>query len=103
MTENQNNKPLVSSLQSAPTRRINMNTHINTRLRLTALAAVFAFLTPTTSTMHAQVLGATEGNKLQAARLLGITRRALRLRLRELGLAVMTSGARDEDDAIAPG
>src|SRR5438874_2806723 len=34
---------------------------MNTRLRLTALAAVFAFLTPTTSTMHAQVLAATEG------------------------------------------
>jgi hypothetical protein len=36
---------------------------MNTRLRLTALAAVFAFLTPTptTSTLHAQVLAATEG------------------------------------------
>jgi hypothetical protein len=34
---------------------------MNTRLRLTALAAVFAFLTPTTSTMHGQVLAATEG------------------------------------------
>jgi hypothetical protein len=45
----------------------------------------------------------TDGNKLQAARLLAITPRALRLRLREQGLAVMTSGARDEDDAIAPG
>ena len=34
---------------------------MNTRLRLTALAAVFAFLTPTTSTLHGQVLAATEG------------------------------------------
>jgi hypothetical protein len=61
MKENQNNKPLASSLQSDPTSRIYMNTHINNCVRLTALAAVFAFLTPTTSTMHAQVLGATEG------------------------------------------
>src|SRR5438477_10493117 len=38
-----------------------MNTHMNTRLRLTALAAIFAFLTPVTSTLHAQVLAATEG------------------------------------------
>ena len=30
---------------------------MNTRLRLTALAAVFAFLTPTTSALHARVLG----------------------------------------------
>jgi len=29
--------------------------------RLTALAAVLAFLTPTTSTLHAQVLAATDG------------------------------------------
>src|SRR6266446_3444062 len=34
---------------------------MNTHLRLTTLAAVFAFLTPATSTMHAQVLAATEG------------------------------------------
>src|SRR5438477_5087882 len=38
-----------------------MNTHMNTRLRLTILAAVFAFLTPAASTLHAQVLAATEG------------------------------------------
>ena len=43
------------------TRRINMNTHMNTRLRLTMLAAVFAFIAPTTSILHAQVLAATEG------------------------------------------
>src|SRR6266545_4709023 len=34
---------------------------MNTRLHLTVLAAVFAFLTPATSIMHAQVLAATEG------------------------------------------
>src|SRR5438132_10118675 len=34
---------------------------MNTHLRLTTLAAVFAFLTPATSTLHAQVLAATEG------------------------------------------
>ena len=34
---------------------------MNTRLRLTVLATVFAFLTPTTSILHAQVLAATEG------------------------------------------
>ena len=34
---------------------------MNTRLRLTILAAVFAFLTPATSILHAQVLAATEG------------------------------------------
>jgi len=34
---------------------------MNTRLRLTILAAVFAFLTPATSTMHAQVLAPTRG------------------------------------------
>jgi hypothetical protein len=34
---------------------------MNTRLRLTALAAVFAFLTPATSTLRAQVAAATEG------------------------------------------
>src|SRR5437762_4714906 len=34
---------------------------MNTRLRLTMLATVFAFLTPTISTLHAQVLAATEG------------------------------------------
>src|SRR5438132_7219657 len=34
---------------------------MNTHLRLTMLAVVFAFLTPATSPMHAQVLAATEG------------------------------------------
>src|SRR6266403_1989910 len=43
--------------KSALTRRINKNTHMNIRLRLTALAAVFAFLTPPTFTLHARVLG----------------------------------------------
>src|SRR5437870_11061112 len=43
--------------KSALTRHINKNTHMNTRLRLTALAAVFAFLTPPTFTLHARMLG----------------------------------------------
>src|SRR5438876_1913925 len=43
--------------KSALTRRINKNTHMNTRLRLTALAAGFAFLTPPTFTLHARMLG----------------------------------------------
>src|SRR5947209_11725798 len=34
---------------------------MNKRFRLTVLATVFAFLTPATSTLHAQVLAATEG------------------------------------------
>src|SRR5437867_4965879 len=34
---------------------------MNTRLHLTVLAAVFAFLTPTTSILHAQVLAASDG------------------------------------------
>ena len=34
---------------------------MNRRLRLAAVAAAFAFLTPTTSIMHGQVLAATEG------------------------------------------
>src|SRR5262249_10094893 len=37
------------------------------------------------------VLKWTDGNKLQAARLLGITRKTLRLRLRALGLADLLS------------
>jgi two-component system nitrogen regulation response regulator GlnG len=37
------------------------------------------------------VLESTDGNKLQAARLLGITRKTLRLRLRALGLADLMS------------
>jgi two-component system nitrogen regulation response regulator GlnG len=49
------------------------------------------------------VLRMTGGNQLRAARVLGITRRTLRLRLRELGLAVTKAVGRDEDDAIASG
>ena len=60
MRENQN-KGACGFSSSALTRRINKNTHMNTRLHLTVLAAVFAFLTPATSTMHAQVLAATKG------------------------------------------
>jgi DNA-binding NtrC family response regulator len=45
------------------------------------------------------VLGSTDGNKLQAARLLGITRKTLRLRLRELGLAVTKTVEGGEDEA----
>jgi two-component system nitrogen regulation response regulator GlnG len=45
------------------------------------------------------VLEWTDGNKLQAARLLGITRKTLRLRLRALGLADLMSAEGDEDDA----
>ena len=46
------------------------------------------------------VLGATDGNKLQAARLLGITRKTLRLRLRTLGLSDLLSAEGDDDDAL---
>jgi DNA-binding protein Fis len=49
------------------------------------------------------VLRSTGGNQVRAARLLGITRRTLRLRLCELGLAVRKSVAGDEDDAITAG
>ena len=41
----------------------------------------------------------TQGNKLQAARLLGITRKTLRLRLRALGVSDLMSAEEDEDDA----
>ena len=53
----------ASSFQSDLTRRIsiNKNTDMNTRLHLTVLATVFAFLAPATSTLHAQVLTATDG------------------------------------------
>jgi hypothetical protein len=44
------------------------------------------------------VLGSTDGNKLQAARLLGITRKTLRLRLRTLGLSELMPAEGDEDD-----
>ena len=46
------------------------------------------------------VLGSTDGNKLQAARLLGITRKTLRLRLRTLGLSDLMSAEGDDDDAL---
>jgi two-component system nitrogen regulation response regulator GlnG len=49
------------------------------------------------------VIRTTGGNQLQAARVLGITRRTLRVRLRELGLAVRNSVEGNDDDAIAPG
>jgi two-component system nitrogen regulation response regulator GlnG len=48
------------------------------------------------------VLRSTGGNQLQAARILGIARRTLRLRLRELGLSVTKSVEGDEDDALVP-
>jgi two-component system nitrogen regulation response regulator GlnG len=44
------------------------------------------------------VLRHTWGNQVQAARLLGISRQTLRLRLRELGLSVSGSAEGDEDD-----
>src|SRR4051794_7221246 len=46
------------------------------------------------------VLESTDGNKLQASRLLGITRKTLRLRLRTLGLSDLMSAEGDEDDAL---
>ena len=46
------------------------------------------------------VLGSTDGNKLQAARLLGITRKTLRVKLRALGLSDLISAEGDEDDAL---
>jgi nitrogen regulation protein NR(I) len=48
------------------------------------------------------VLRSTGGNQLQAAQVLGIARRTLRLRLRELGLSVAKSVEGDEDEAGAP-
>jgi DNA-binding NtrC family response regulator len=44
------------------------------------------------------VLRSTGGNQLQAARILGITRRTLRLKLRELGLTI-TKSVEGGDDA----
>ncbi|HWE36474.1 MAG TPA: sigma-54 dependent transcriptional regulator [Isosphaeraceae bacterium] len=49
-----------------------------------------------------RVLRATGGKQLQAAGILGIARRTLRLRLRELGLSVTKSVEGDEDDEAAP-
>jgi two-component system nitrogen regulation response regulator GlnG len=46
------------------------------------------------------VLGSTDGNKLRAARLLGITRKTLRLRLRALSLSELMSAEGDEDDPV---
>src|SRR3954452_10436011 len=46
------------------------------------------------------VLGSTDGNKLQASRLLGITRKTLRLKLRTLGLSDLMSAEGDDDDAL---
>jgi DNA-binding NtrC family response regulator len=48
------------------------------------------------------VLQSTGGNQFRAARILGIARRTLRLRLRELGLSVMKSVEGDDDDANVP-
>jgi two-component system nitrogen regulation response regulator GlnG len=47
-----------------------------------------------------RVLEYTAGNQLQAARLLGIARQTLRLKLRDLGLHVMHSIGPDEDDPV---
>ena len=46
------------------------------------------------------VLQSTGGNQLRAAQLLGITRRTLRLRLRELGLAVTKTVEAAEGDDV---
>jgi two-component system nitrogen regulation response regulator GlnG len=40
----------------------------------------------------------TEGNQLQAVRILGIAPRTLRLKLRELGLSITRSVEGDQDD-----
>src|SRR5438477_4575620 len=47
----------------------------------------------------ARVLKYTRGNLQQAARLLGIARQTLRLKLRDLGLSVTRPGEVEEDDA----
>jgi two-component system nitrogen regulation response regulator GlnG len=49
------------------------------------------------------VLRSTGGNQVRAARILGITRRTLRVKLRELGLAVTKTVGGNEDDATAAG
>jgi DNA-binding NtrC family response regulator len=46
----------------------------------------------------ARVLRLTEGNQLQAVRILGIAPRTLRLKLRELGLSITRSVEGDQDD-----
>ncbi|PYK36331.1 MAG: hypothetical protein DME58_00020, partial [Verrucomicrobia bacterium] len=61
---------LASFLQPS-FRRINGNTHMNTRVRLTLLATVFALITPTTSALHAQVLAALASMTLNPATLTG--------------------------------
>jgi two-component system nitrogen regulation response regulator GlnG len=48
------------------------------------------------------VLRSTGGNQSRAARILGIARRTLRWRLRELGLSVTKFVEEDEDNALAP-
>jgi two-component system nitrogen regulation response regulator GlnG len=47
-----------------------------------------------------RVLEYTSGNQIQAAKLLGIARQTLRLKLRELGLRVTHSVEADEDDSF---
>jgi DNA-binding protein Fis len=46
------------------------------------------------------VLQSTGGNQLRAAQLLGITRRTLRVKLRELGLSVTKTVEAAEDDDV---
>jgi two-component system nitrogen regulation response regulator GlnG len=46
------------------------------------------------------VLQSTSGNKVQAARILGITRMTLRMKLREMGLSDPKSVEGDEDDPV---
>jgi len=48
------------------------------------------------------VLEHTQGNQHQAARLLGIARQTLRLKLRELGLHITRSAETEEDDPSSP-
>src|SRR5207244_1671538 len=68
------------------------------RARATSPVLVPAFL-PESLGGPGTAPAATDGNKLQAARLLGITRKTLRLRLRALGLSELMSAEGDEDDA----
>jgi len=48
-------------LRSTLTHHINKNTPMNTRLRLTILAAALSLLTPATSIVHAQMRTASQG------------------------------------------